>query len=80
MIVDDGYVPVVLSGTEVYHQESYGSAWVPLGGVVKKDGSSNARLNMKANLNRQRICDTIPGYAEWKRDHYKRLTGDIITL
>jgi 5'-nucleotidase len=80
MMVDGGCVPVLLCGTEVYHQEPYGSGWVPLGGVVNKDGSANPRLNKKANPNWQRICDTIPGYAEWKKDHYERLAGDIITL
>ena len=80
MMVDGGCVPVVLSGTEVYHQEPYGSGWVPLGGVVNKDGSANPRLNKAANPNWKRICDTIPGYADWKADHYQRLAGDIITL
>jgi len=80
MMVDGGCIPVLLAGTEVYHQEPYGSGWVPLGGVVNKDGSANPRLNKKANPNWQRICDTIPGYAEWKKDHYERLAGDIITL
>ena len=32
------------------------------------------------NPNWKRICETIPGYAEWKKDHYERLAGDIITL
>jgi hypothetical protein len=48
--------------------------------VVNKDGSANPRLNKAANPNWQRICETIPGYAEWKKDHYERLAGDIITL
>jgi 5'-nucleotidase len=80
LMVNGGCIPVLLCGTEVYHQEPYGSGWVPLGGVVTKDGSANPRLNKAANPNWKRICDAIPGYAEWKKDHYERLAGDIITL
>ena len=69
-----------MSGTEVYHQEPCGSGWMPIGGVVNKDGSANPRLDKAANPNWKRICDTIPGYAEWEKDHYQRLAGDIITL
>jgi hypothetical protein len=80
MITKGGCVPVVLGGTEVYHQEPYGSQWVPVGGVVDKLGTNNPRLNKAANPNWQRICETIPGYAEWKKDHYQKLAGDIVTL
>lgn len=80
MMVKGGCIPVLLAGTEVYHQEPENSTWVPVGGVVTKTGDANPRLNKKANPNWQRICDTIPGYAEWKKEHYERLAGDIITL
>jgi glycosyltransferase involved in cell wall biosynthesis len=80
MMVKGGCVPVLLAGTEVYHQEPENSTWVPVGGVITKTGDANPRLNKKANPNWQRICDTIPGYADWKKEHYERLAGDIITL
>jgi len=80
MTVKGGCVPLVLGGTEVFHQEPYGSEWVPVGGVVDKLGTSNPRLNKKDNPNWQRICQTIPGYADWKTDHYQKLAGDIVTL
>ena len=80
MTVKGGCIPTILGGTEVFHQEPYGSQWVPLGGVVDKLGTSNPRLNKKDNPNWQRICDTIEGYAEWKTDYYQNLAGDIVTL
>jgi len=80
MTVKGGCLPTVLGGTEVFHQEPYGSQWVPLGGVVDKLGTSNPRLNKKDNPNWQRICDTIDGYAEWKTDYYQKLAGDIVRL
>ena len=80
MITKGGCIPVVLGGTEVFHQEPYGSTWVPVGGVVDKLGTSNPRLNKKDNPNWTRICETIPGYAAWKKDYYQNLAGDIVTL
>jgi hypothetical protein len=71
MMVKGGCVPVLLAGTEVYHQELENSMWVPVGGVITKTGDANLRLNKKANPNWQRICDTIPGYADWKKEHYE---------
>jgi len=80
MTVKGGCIPTVLGGTEVFHQEPYGSTWVPLGGVVDKLGTSNPRLNKKDNPNWKRICETIQGYADWKTDYYQKLAGDIVTL
>uniref|UniRef100_A0A7S3E2T0 Glycosyltransferase 2-like domain-containing protein n=1 Tax=Chloropicon laureae TaxID=464258 RepID=A0A7S3E2T0_9CHLO len=80
MTVKGGCLPTVLGGSEVFHQEPYGSEWVPLGGVVDKLGTSNPRLNKKDNPNWQRICSTIDGYADWKSDYYQKLAGDIVTL
>jgi len=75
MISEGKCKPWFQENTWVYHQEPAGENWVPIDKAP--DVASNPRMNKAENPNWQRICKTIPGWAEWKTEYYKKLSKDI---
>jgi len=67
MIVDAGCAPRYVEGMKVLHQEGIGEA-----------NAQRYKWNKRANPNWHRICATIPGFEQFKREQWESLGVEVI--